>query len=215
MSVSRSTAGNIPSMDELEYTDWKQIRWKDQMRQGFGGPRTSSDAEQNNIEMDQYLGNDEIMELVVLDWEHNAFFRMDGSRASETEPGYAETSTTWEINSGQGEWILSDQVTDPLEDDDGHKTLDWYETIVYPSVQDDVNGTGAGTGPSSDTYRNAKNFREQYGTGPFVDVNDEINIRTELSTFHVSMGIDVKWHAIIQGLVYKVEGARPDLAAPF
>lgn len=216
MAVSRSGSSNVPSLDSLEYTDFKQLRFNSGIvNSGYGGPASNSNATVNTVDMSEHLGNDEVFELVTLDWEFGAWFAMDGSRASETEPGNAEVSGVWEINSGQGEWLLTDTRTAPWDDNDGFQTLDWYENVIFPSVQDSVNGMGSGLGPSSDTYRNVKNFRELYGTGPFLDVNDELDLRREYSTEHVSMAVEHRVTAVFNGLVYTIEGARPDLASPF
>lgn len=211
MSVSRSggTGGSRYSDHE-----WLQLTFDSSVG---SGPADNDDSTAINEEVDVHevlnLDNNELAELTYFSRMGALKVILDDS-VTATAVGSIELSGNLEINSGEGEWALSDQLTTPTSSRNRPNYIDSLEAQLSEFVKDSANSVGGGAYPTFTETRDMSYLGAGFESGPALDANDELDFRFEFNRDTFVHGANIKFVYNMAFRTHQIEGTRNEFAIP-
>jgi hypothetical protein len=148
---------------------------------------------------------------------HVTEMRVTGDLIDQTETGNAFTSVTLEINSGEGEWLNSDQRSTPFSEKN-NRNLDFSQNSVQaPFNELNDQGGGGGGAPPTPSNEREQMFAGDNGLfdhGPVLDSNDTLNVRSEVEKNNTTYDVRVRGFYVLGWRIHEVENARPSFGIP-
>jgi hypothetical protein len=156
------------------------------------------------------LQNDELAELVSLRGTIQSFVNEDPADGNQDEAGTYGGEAEIGINLDGPERAMSDQ-RDPNYTDDSPAILALLTagTGTVPFVDSSAGAGGGGGSPSQNV---AINFREHFGSGPFLDKSDSITLRTVVQAQNTVLQVNTEAYWQLGYRVYEIESQRPTFA---
>jgi len=218
MTVSRSDDG------DAEYTDYEVQNFA-YNADLVGGPSDFGEAEARyEVTGPQGLSHDEVAELAVMTF-HATHGVEDQDTTTDTEPGTsrgrfiigidtdrddsvaigggtpdADAEVTGGGTSGGTPDITADHSTNPA-------VLEEAQLQAMVGFNDTVTGTGGGS--SNSQLARIVNFRELFGTGPFLDSTDEMHIASQINHDQVSGDTNLRITGRWYWRIHELESSRP------
>lgn len=163
------------------------------------------------------LDHNQLAELVYLRRVMYTDIQITGDTIDQTETGGAETACTFEVNSGEGEWLNSDQRA-PVFVEENNRNFDVEHQAVQVPFNElgDQGGGGAGGPPTGSSSRETMfaGPTGQFSRGPVLDANDTLNFRYEIQRYNCVYNVRLKVFYVLGWRVHEVENARPEFGIP-
>lgn len=206
-----SVGGRSVNEEDVQYADheFQTIRM-----QAF---EVSGDAaDQASTRLYEPLGgnlqNDELAELVSIRGTLQCEVNEDPAEGNQSEAGTYGGQAEIGINTTGDERATSDMRDPNFGDEDSPAILYILQTGTGTSPFVDTSA-GAGGGGGSPQQNGDFNFRDHFGTGPFLDKADEISVRTEVESKNTVLDVVAEAYWILGYRVYEIESQRPTFGA--
>lgn len=166
---------------------------------------------------DAGLQNDELAELVALERDIVCGFRSNSQ--NETAPPAVEVEGGLGVNMSEPEEFTTEgnapvtttvdgtNVVKILGSTENAAELDIYHQNASPFYDDDTTAGGGAGFFAGSPYRKI-NYRDEFGQGPILDANDELNAKQEVDTHTVDNAFRTLSSYTLYWDVREVEGAR-------
>lgn len=212
MSVTR---GGTDENDRLDYNNlqYQYVGFK----RNVTDPSVNQAFDINTEAIDEReLDHDELAELVYLRRIMSLQVDEDPGDASQSETGNLQVSATLEVNSGEGEWLTSDQ-RDPEFVEENNRNLDASE-MSYSVAFVDTSASAGGPG-GGDTHSEREVMyagpNGLFDHGPVLDANDSLDARFELDKRNIVFNTRLRCYYVLGWRVHRIEDARPEFGIPY
>lgn len=217
-----SIRGGTP--DERDQFAYNDLEYQEISTEVNSTSSTPDDTALTTLSLDpvgpQELDNNELAELVYLRRHAMAQIRENETLANQSRPSTAQFSAVLEVNSGEAEWLTTDQF--PNAGPPGYKVdtklqnLDAFETVGHTGFID------AGTAFAGASGGDDANYREYHFAGPnsnflfgpILDANDDLDIRQEIDKEDLIYPVRLRVQWVLGWMIHEVEGARPQFGVP-
>jgi len=163
------------------------------------------------------LDHNQLAELVYMRRHMFTQVEVTGDIIDQTETGNAETVVTFEVNSGEQEWLNSDQRgAEYVEENNRNFDLN-HMAVQVPFNEAGDSGGGGGGGPPTSTAEREVMFAGPNGLfhrGPVLDANDTLNFRYEIDLNNCVYDVRLKTYYVLGWRLHEVENARPEFGIP-
>lgn len=203
--VSRANGSNEePAYNDLQ---WQVLKEK---RTNAGGANNAVAYHSEYDPIDTgWLDHNEVAELFYMRRMFVGQVHLDDS-VTATAVGSADINASLEINSGEAEWMATDQRA-AQESRRFNQNLDHIQVLVDEGFKDSTNGVGAGSGDSAETHEREALFAGQQGmfkNGPVLDSNDSLDIRGEIAKFQMAHNAEFRVYWVLGWKTHELENIR-------
>lgn len=204
----------------------EQLNYNDLHYQYVGFKRSNSDlgnseerafvVETEPIE-ERELDHNQLAELVYMRRHQFLDVEITGTLIDQTETGGMEGVSTFEINSGEAEWLNSDQRPTQFVEEN-NRNIDLCHTAVQVPFNEQADQGGGGGGSSGSNFDTREVvFAGDVGIfdhGPVIDANDLLTFRFEIANYNTTYEARLKVYYVMGWRVHEVENARPEFGIP-
>lgn len=201
----------------------EELNYNDLQYQYVGQKRSYTSTNVNEAEnyeyepiQDRELDHNELAELVYMRRHLFIEMQVSGDAIDQTETGAVAANLTFEINSGTGEWLNSDQ-RDNAFSEENNRNLDLAEIQTQaPFNELETGGAGGGSSGTANDTREVMFAGPQglFEHGPVLDANDTLNFRIETHKYNTTYNVRTKVYYVLGWRVHEIEDARPEFGIP-